>query len=83
MLKNVELEFQGIGWILISFLIDRQERLKFRLGSKVVTTINDGSIIIQYSLYPGRITTWRIKDAHGRIINPVVSIEVSSSVFLF
>lgn len=56
--------------------MNRQERLKFRLGSKEVVTINDGSIIIQYLPSTGRTATWYINDA-GRIIKPVISIEVT------
>ena len=80
--QKCRLSVSGYFLNSIDFLTTRQERLKFRLGSKSVITINDGSIIIQYSLQPGRSTTWGIKD-RNRIINPVVSIEVSSRFILF
>ena len=78
MLKNVGSKFQGLYESLFS-LTSRQERLKFRLGesSKPVIAINDGSIVIEYSVHPGRIATWGINGG-GRVIKPVVSIEVCS-----
>jgi hypothetical protein len=64
-------------------LIGRQERLKFRLGksSKSVIAINDGSIVIDYSIHPGRVATWGINGG-GRVIKPVVSIEVCFFLFI-
>jgi hypothetical protein len=44
-------------------------------SSKSVIAINDGSIVIDYSLHPGRMTTWGINGG-GRVIKPVLSIEV-------
>jgi hypothetical protein len=56
----------------------RQERLKFMVGRKSITAINDGSIIIEYSRFPNRVAFWGMKD-HSQKIKSVVSIEV----FLF
>src|SRR5437667_1020759 len=82
MLKNVDSIFQGLCESLFS-LTSRQERLKFYLGksSKPVIAINDGSIIIEHSAHTGRIATWGINGG-GRVIKPVVSIEVWFFLFI-
>jgi len=56
--------------------------MKFRLGKscKPVVVINDGSIIIEYSVEASRIATWAINSG-GRVIKPVVSIEVAFFLF--
>jgi hypothetical protein len=40
-----------------------------------VIAINDGSIVIEHPVHPGRIATWGINGG-GRLIKSVVSIEV-------
>jgi len=71
------LNISGSLRIAISSLTNRQERLKFHLGSKEIVTINDGSIIVQYARRDaGRTATWGI-NVGGRVVRPVVSIEVS------
>jgi hypothetical protein len=62
---------------LPSFLIDRQDRLGFRLGSKQVVAINESSIIVEHSPRTSAITTWCINNG-GRTIKPIISIEVPS-----
>jgi hypothetical protein len=61
----------------VSLLTSRQERLRFVLGRKAIIAINDGSITIDYSYSPNRISTWGIND-HSPKIKSVISIEVFS-----
>ena len=67
-----------VGINLSFFLIHRQDRLSFRLGSKQIVAINDTSIIVEHSSRTGAIATWCINDGR-RIIKPIISIEVSTS----
>ena len=55
--------------------------MRFYLGKRPVVTINDGSIIVEYSRHTSRMGTWGIKD-DSRIIKPVISIEVLPPIII-